>query len=95
MLTHEGERYLVAPRGVTQWVRNVRVAGECELRVGRRRETVRVDEVADHDKPEVLRAYLRRWKWEVGQLFDGVGPDAFDAELSAIAEGYPVFLLVG
>lgn len=91
VLTHDGERYLVAPRGVTQWVRNVRAAGECELRVGRRREVVRVAELAGADKPEILRAYLRRWKWEVGQFFDGVGPDATDAELLGIASGYPVF----
>ena len=93
VLTLDGERYLVAPRGVTQWVRNVRVAGECELRVGRRVETVRVDELADEVKPAILRAYLRRWKWEVGQFFDGVGPDATDDELLAIASGYPVFRL--
>lgn len=93
VLTLDGVRYLVAPRGVTQWVRNVRVAGTCELRVGRRRETVSVDELADIDKPDVLRAYLRRWKWEVGQFFDGLGPDASDAELLAVAAGYPVFRL--
>jgi deazaflavin-dependent oxidoreductase (nitroreductase family) len=94
VLTHEGERYLVAPRGVTQWVRNVRVAGECELRVGRRTERVRLEELADHDKPEVLRAYLRRWNWEVGKFFDGVGPDASRDELLAAAPGHPVFRII-
>lgn len=93
VLTYEGERYLVAPRGTTEWVRNVRVAGGCQLRVGRRVETVRVTELPDADKPALLRAYLRRWKWEVGQFFDGVGPDATDDELAAIASGYPVFRL--
>jgi deazaflavin-dependent oxidoreductase (nitroreductase family) len=91
VLTLDGERYLVAPRGVTQWVRNVRAAGECDLRVGRRVETVRVAELPDDVKPAILRAYLRRWKWEVGQFFDGVGPDATDDQLLAIASGYPVF----
>lgn len=94
VLTFEGERYLVAPRGVTDWVRNVRVSGVCGLRVGRRTEHVRVAELADEAKPELLRAYLRRWKWEVGQFFDGVGPDATDEQLLAIAPGYPVFRLV-
>jgi deazaflavin-dependent oxidoreductase (nitroreductase family) len=93
VLTLDGERYVVAPRGVTQWVRNVRVAGVCELRVGRRIETVRVDELADEVKPAILRAYLRRWKWEVGQFFDGVGTDATDAELLVNASGSPVFRL--
>lgn len=93
LLTVDGERYLVAPRGITQWVRNVRVAGECELRLGRRSERVAVVELADTDKPAILRAYLRLWKREVGHFFDGVGPDATDAELLAIAPGYPVFRL--
>lgn len=93
VLTMGDERYLVAPRGVTQWVRNARVAGRVDLRVGRRSETVALDEVADQDKPEILRAYLRRWKWEVGQFFDGVGPDGDDDQLLAIAAGYPVFRL--
>jgi len=93
VLTVDGVRYLVAPRGITAWVRNVRVAGACRLRVGRRVEEVVVTELADAVKPEILRAYLRRWKWEVGQFFDGVGLDATDDQLLAIAPGYPVFLL--
>jgi len=67
-----GRRYLVAPRGQTQWVRNLRVAGEAELLLGRRHEHVRAREVDDSEKVEILRAYLRRWKWEVGKFFDGV-----------------------
>jgi deazaflavin-dependent oxidoreductase (nitroreductase family) len=93
VLTHDDERYLVAPRGTTQWVRNLRVAGRAELKVGRRVEAVVADELTDDAKPAVLRAYLRHWKWEVGQFFDGVGPDAPDAELLRIASGYPVFRL--
>ena len=91
LLHHDGERYLVAPRGVTQWVRNLQAAGTGELRVGRRVEAFRGIEVADADKVEILRSYLRRWRMEVGVFFDGVGPDASDAELAAIAPGYPVF----
>ena len=91
VLTVGDHRYLVAPRGETQWVLNVRAAGECTLRVGRRVETVRLREVDDSDRPEILRSYLRRWKWEVGQFFDGVGPDSTDAELLAIAANHPVF----
>lgn len=94
VLPFEGERYLVSPRGTTQWVRNVRIAGECDLRVGRRVETVRLEELDDAAKPEILRSYLRRWKWEVGQFFDGIDADATDEQLLAIAAGYPVFRLV-
>jgi len=91
LLTHEGSQYLVAPRGHTQWVRNMRVAGGGELHVGRRVEKFTASELGDADKPEVLRAYLRRWKIEIGVFFNGVGPDASDAQLLEIAPGYPVF----
>jgi deazaflavin-dependent oxidoreductase (nitroreductase family) len=90
-LTLDDERYLVAPRGHTQWVRNMRVAGGGELRIGRRAEPFTATELADADKPAVLRAYLKRWKFEVGTFFEGVGPDAPDARLLEIAPGYPVF----
>lgn len=93
VLVHEGERYLVAPRGHTQWVRNMRVSGGGELHIGRRVEAFTAAEVADDDKPEILRAYLRRWKFEVAMFFDGVGPDASDEKLLEIAPGYPVFRL--
>src|SRR6266702_7288295 len=79
-LTLNGERYLVAPRGETQWVRNMRAAGGGELRVGRRAEPFTATELADADKPRVLRAYLKRWKFEIGVFFDGVGADAPEAK---------------
>jgi deazaflavin-dependent oxidoreductase (nitroreductase family) len=91
LLTHEGNRYLVSPRGHTQWVRNMRVAGGGELRVGRRVERFTATELPDAQKPALLRAYLKRWKFEVGMFFDGIGPDASDEKLLEIAPGYPVF----
>ncbi|OLZ60293.1 nitroreductase/quinone reductase family protein [Amycolatopsis keratiniphila] len=91
LLKLDGERYLVAPRGVTQWVRNLRVAGEGQLSVGRRTETFTYTELADHEKPEILRAYLKRWKFEVGVFFDGVDAKASDEKLLEIAPGYPIF----
>jgi deazaflavin-dependent oxidoreductase (nitroreductase family) len=93
LLVHDGARYLVAPRGHTQWVRNLRVAGGGELRVGRRVEVFTATELTDDDKPPVLREYLRRWKFEVGVFFDGVDATASDEKLRAIAPGYPVFRL--
>lgn len=80
LLTHEGRRYLVAPRGETQWVRNLRAAGTGELRVGRRVETFRAVELTNADKPPVLRAYLRRWKAEVGVFFRGVSAKSSDED---------------
>jgi hypothetical protein len=78
---------------VTQWVRNLRVAGTGELRVGRRTDAFRATELADADKPRILRAYLRRWKAEVGVFFDGVGADSAEADLLRIAPDHPVFRL--
>ena len=91
LLTVEGTRYLVAPRGETQWVRNLRAAGEGQLRVGRRVETFGYRELADDEKPAILRAYLKRWKFEVGVFFDGVDAKASDETLRGIAPGYPIF----
>jgi deazaflavin-dependent oxidoreductase (nitroreductase family) len=90
-LSYEGKRYLVSPRGHTQWVRNMRAAGGGELRVGRRVERFTATELPDDVKPALLRAYLKRWKFEVGMFFDGIGPDASDEKLLQIAPGYPVF----
>jgi deazaflavin-dependent oxidoreductase (nitroreductase family) len=94
VLTHDGHRFLVAPRGQTQWVRNLRVARGGELRVGRRVERFTATELADDQKPEILRAYLKRWKLEVGVFFDGVDGHASDDKLLQIAPGYPVFEVV-
>ena len=91
VLTLEGQRYLVAPRGHTQWVRNLRVAGAGELRLGRRTEPFRATEVADEDKPAVLRAYLKRWKAEVGVFFGGVGAESSEEDLRRIGPEHPVF----
>jgi deazaflavin-dependent oxidoreductase (nitroreductase family) len=93
LLTHEGRRYLVAPRGETQWVRNLRAAGGGELHVGRRVERFTAAELADEAKPPVLRAYLDRWGWEVGRFFEGVNGSVDDAALTRIASEFPVFAL--
>jgi deazaflavin-dependent oxidoreductase (nitroreductase family) len=94
LLTVDGVRYLVAPRGETQWVRNLRAAGEGRLLLGRRGETFSAVELADvADKAPILRAYLKRWKAEVGVFFDGVGPDSSEPEMLAAAAKHPVFRL--
>jgi deazaflavin-dependent oxidoreductase (nitroreductase family) len=93
LLELEGDRYLVAPRGNTQWVRNMRAAGGGRLKLGRKTEGFKATEVPSESAVPVLRAYLKRWKMEVGVFFDGVGPDSPDAELLAIAPQHPVFKL--
>src|SRR5215472_10265890 len=91
LLSYEGSRYLVAPRGETQWVRNLRAVGTGELRLGARAEPFRGRELTEDEKVPVLRAYLKRWKAEVGVFFDGTGPDSSDDELRAIAPRHPAF----
>jgi deazaflavin-dependent oxidoreductase (nitroreductase family) len=93
LLEVDGARYLVAPRGNTQWVRNMRVAGGGRLKLGRRTEDFKATEVTGAAAVPLLRAYLRKWKWEVGAFFEGVGPDASDAELLAVVPDHPVFKL--
>lgn len=92
-LLHLGGRdYLVAARGETQWVRNVRAAdGRLTLLLGRHRDERRATELSPDDAVPVLRAYLARWKFEVGMFFDGITPDATDEEWAAVAAKHPVF----
>ena len=68
----EGSRYLVAPRGETEWVRNLRASGHGKLLLGRHAEDFTPVELSDPEKVPVLRAYLSRWKVEVGAFFDGL-----------------------
>ncbi|MFF3860227.1 nitroreductase/quinone reductase family protein [Streptomyces sp. NPDC002209] len=90
--TYEGEQYLVSARGHSQWVRNMRVAGGGELRVGRKVRTFTVTELTDPaQKAAVLRAYLAKWGWEVNRFFQGVTADSSDAELQAASGDHPVF----
>lgn len=86
----DGRRYLVAPRGETQWVRNFRAAGEGVLRVGQRREQISGTEVGNADKPPVLRVYLDRYHGQVGSQF-GVPKDGSVDQLVEIAPNHPVF----
>lgn len=89
-----GERYLVAPRGETQWVRNIRVSGGGTLMRGRHREPITVAEVADADKLPIIRAYLKVWAWEVGAFFEGLSAKSSDDEVRAVAAGFPVFRIM-
>ncbi|HEY1651815.1 MAG TPA: nitroreductase/quinone reductase family protein [Acidimicrobiales bacterium] len=94
LLTYEGQQYLVAPRGETQWVRNVRHAGgHLVLILGRRRQLCTATEIPVEDSLPILRSYLKRWKFETGMFFDGVTPDSSDADWAAEAPRHPVFAL--
>ena len=94
LLTYEGDHYLVSPRGNGQWVRNLRANdGKLDLLLGKKRAHHTATELADGDKTQILRAYLKRWKMEVGVFFDGVDASSTDEELLAIAPKHPVFML--
>ena len=93
LLRYEGAEYLVSPRGQTQWVKNLRASGEGRTRVSRRTESFRAVELPDDEKVPLLRAYLKKWKFEVGVFFGGVGPDSSDEELRRIAPDHPAFRL--
>jgi deazaflavin-dependent oxidoreductase (nitroreductase family) len=94
LFTYQGSRYLLAPRGHTQWVRNLRTVGEGELRLGRRSERFTPVEIADADKSPLIRLYLRKWAWETGAFFDGLKADSPEADIEAAAPGFPVFRIV-
>lgn len=89
--TYEGTQYLVSARGHSQWVRNMRVAGGGELRVGRKVRTFSAVELPDEEKLPILRTYLEKWGWEVNQYFKGVTAKSTDEEIVAAAQDHPVF----
>jgi hypothetical protein len=93
-LTLGGQRYLVAPRGETEWVRNIRVSRAGRLTVAGKTADVRVVEVPDREKPPILRAYLQEWAWEVKRFFGGLDAAASEADFIPIAARYPVFRIL-
>jgi deazaflavin-dependent oxidoreductase (nitroreductase family) len=78
VLELDSERYLVSPRGETDWVRNLRAAGGGELEYGRRRtQLFTAVEVPDEEKPRVIAAYLDWWGNQVRSQFEAL-PDPAD-----------------
>ena len=92
LLELEGRRYLIAPRGETNWVRNARAAGRVGLRKGRRHEEFTVREVGLAERPRLLKAYLDRFALTVQRYFP-VPRESPLSEFTRIAERYPVFEL--
>jgi deazaflavin-dependent oxidoreductase (nitroreductase family) len=90
-LDHEGQRYLVAPRGTTHWVRNLRASGEGRLILGSSSEDFAAVELTDAEKIPVLRAYLKRYRPAAQYLFKGVKPSSPEERWLQEAPKYPVF----
>jgi deazaflavin-dependent oxidoreductase (nitroreductase family) len=93
VLRVNGVDYLVSPRGNTQWVRNVRAAGVVDVGPRWRRRRLRITEVADPAKADLLKRYLGKWYWEVKGHIAGLTPDSGDDEIHAAAPSIPVFAL--
>ncbi len=94
LLDIDGRRYLISPRGNTQWARNARAAGEVEMGPTRRPRSHRVIEVADDAKPELFKPYLDRWYWQVKNHIGGLTPKSSRKEMRAAAPSIPVFEIV-
>lgn len=94
VLSHGGRRFLVAGRGETQWVRNARASGRVTLVKGRRCEELSLRAVPDADKPELLKAYLDRFKMTVQRYFPVPAGSPVE-RFAPLAATYPVFELVG
>ena len=93
VLVHKGRRYLVAPRGETQWVRNARARGQVRLKKGWKTESLRVRAIPDQEKPEILKAYLDSFRRTVQRYFTVPAGSAAEA-FSPVANLYPVFELL-
>jgi F420H(2)-dependent quinone reductase len=94
MLSVDGRDYVVSPRGNTQWARNARSAGFVEMGPRWRSRQVRISEVADAAKPQLLKRYLDRWYWEGKGHVGGLTPQSTDDDMRAAAPSIPVFELV-
>ena len=93
LLELDGKRFLVAPRGRTQWVRNAEAAGEVTLKKGGFQQSFRLLAIPDAQKPPLLKAYLDRFKTTVQRYFPvpaGSDVQAFES----VAADYPVFELI-
>jgi deazaflavin-dependent oxidoreductase (nitroreductase family) len=93
LLELKGKRFLVAPRGRTQWVRNAEASGEVTLKKGRSEQRFRLRPLPDSEKLEVLKAYLDRFQREVQRYFSvPAGSPAED--FRNLAPAYPAFELI-
>ncbi len=93
-LPFNDKRYLVAPRGETGWVKNIRASTAGELRLGGKREQIRVQELSGDVKVPVLRAYLKLWKSETSKFFGGITDESPEEDLQRIAPDHPMFEII-
>jgi deazaflavin-dependent oxidoreductase (nitroreductase family) len=93
LLERNGKRYLVAPRGTTQWVRNAEAAGAVTLKKGGKRIGFRLRPLSENEKPEILKAYLDSYRSHVQRYFTVAAGSPVEAFVAVTAD-YPAFELV-
>ena len=93
LLEIDGKRFLVAPRGRAQWVRNAEAAGEVVLKKGSQRKTFGLRALSDDEKPAILKAYLDRFKREVQGYFPVAAGSPVEA-FRELVQNYPAFELI-
>jgi deazaflavin-dependent oxidoreductase (nitroreductase family) len=93
LLERDGTRYLVAPRGRTQWVRNAEAAGVITLKKGSHSQNFRLRAITGPEKLPLLKAYLDAFRREVQRYFPVPAGSPSEAFLP-VADGYPVFELL-
>jgi deazaflavin-dependent oxidoreductase (nitroreductase family) len=87
---HEGARYLAAPRGTTEWVRNVRAAGgKAALKHGRT-QAVQLAEVPEDERAPIIESYLKKMPGMVQREF-GITSSSPRTDIERIAARHPVF----
>jgi deazaflavin-dependent oxidoreductase (nitroreductase family) len=93
LLELNGKRFLVAPRGRTQWVRNAEAAGEVTLKKGGTRLRFRLRSLSDAEKPQILKAYLDTFRREVQSYFTVPAGSPVEA-FASLTSSYPAFELL-
>ena len=93
LLEKNGTRYLVAPRGRTQWVRNAEAVGEIVLKKGKLMQRFRLRALSDQEKPEILKAYLDQFRKEVQTYFPVPAGSPVEA-FRDLVQTYPAFELI-
>jgi deazaflavin-dependent oxidoreductase (nitroreductase family) len=92
-LEMNGKKYLVAPRGHTQWVRNAEAAGEITLKRASATKRFRLRPLSDAEKLEVLKAYLDRFRSAVQKYFSIPAGSPVE-QFASIAANHPAFELL-
>jgi deazaflavin-dependent oxidoreductase (nitroreductase family) len=93
LLEKNEKRYLVAPRGRTQWVRNAEAAEEIVLKKGKLQQRFKLRALSDQEKPEILKAYLDQFKKEVQRYFPVPAGSPVEA-FRELVQSYPAFELI-